>query len=94
MITVAEENKTNNIFAYQSCRTKTGLHGGIKRQAIYLTLWLMETEGSMPHLQGFSNIPLTLYLYANNVFGYENWLHEIKNQNSLFIIIFSFVKYL
>ena len=20
------------------------------------------------------------YLYANHVFGYENWLHEIKNQ--------------
>ena len=22
----------------------------------------------------------SLYLYADNVFGYENWSHEIKNQ--------------
>ena len=30
----------------------------------------------------------SLYLYADPVFGYENWLHEIKNQTSLFMIIF------
>ena len=27
-------------------------------------------------------------LYADQVFGYENWPHEIKNQTSLFTIIF------
>ena len=31
------------------------------------------------------------YLYANHVFGYENWSYEIKNQNSIFDI---FVKIL
>ena len=36
----------------------------------------------------------SLYLYTDHVFGYENWSHEIKkNQTSLFIIFF-FVKYL
>ena len=35
----------------------------------------------------------SLYLYADHVFGYENWLHEIKIQTSLFMIIY-FLKYL
>ena len=30
----------------------------------------------------------SLYLYADHVFGYENWSHEIKNQISLFIFLF------
>ena len=30
----------------------------------------------------------SLYLYADHVFGYENWTHEIKNQTSLFTIFF------
>jgi hypothetical protein len=30
----------------------------------------------------------SLYLYANHVFGYENWSHGIKNHTSLFMIIF------
>ena len=30
----------------------------------------------------------SLYLYADHVFGYENCSHEIKNQISLFMIIF------
>ena len=34
----------------------------------------------------------SLYLYADHVFGHENWSHEIKNQTSLFMIFF--VKYL
>ena len=29
-----------------------------------------------------------LYLYADHVFGYENWWHEMKNHTSLFMIIF------
>ena len=28
------------------------------------------------------------YLYADHMFGYENWSNEIKNQTSLFMIIF------
>ena len=34
----------------------------------------------------------SLHLYADHVFGYENWSHEIKNQTRLFMIFF--VKYL
>ena len=30
----------------------------------------------------------SLYLYADYVFGYENWSHEIINQISRFMIIF------
>ena len=26
---------------------------------------------------------VSLYLYADHVFGYENWSHEIKNQTTL-----------
>ena len=29
-----------------------------------------------------------LYLYADHLFGYQNWSHEIKTQTNLFIIIF------
>ena len=29
-----------------------------------------------------------LYLYADHVFGCENWWHEIKNQTSVFMIFF------
>ena len=29
-----------------------------------------------------------LYLYADHVFGYENWLHEIENQTIFFMIFF------
>jgi hypothetical protein len=38
-----------------------------------------------------SNIHLSvesLYLYVDHVFGYENYLHEIKNQSSLFMMFF------
>ena len=30
----------------------------------------------------------SLYLYADHVFGYENWSHKIKNQTSSYIVIF------
>ena len=36
----------------------------------------------------------SLYLYADHVFSYENWSHEIRNQTSLFMVIYFFVKYL
>ena len=32
----------------------------------------------------------SLYLYADHLFGYENWSHEIKNQTSLFINTFKY----
>jgi hypothetical protein len=30
----------------------------------------------------------SLYLYADHVYSYENWSHEIKHQTNLFMIIF------
>ena len=36
----------------------------------------------------------SLYLYADQVFGYKKWSHEIKNQTSLFMIILYFCKML
>ena len=41
----------------------------------------------MNHSQWFNSLKIiqflivgSLYLYADHVFGYENWSHEIKNQ--------------
>ena len=37
----------------------------------------------------YTYIYIYIYIYADHVFGFENWSHEIKNQTSLFTIIYS-----